>query len=199
MKIGKIKIPPILFILIIFVSGILSGMLYMVLKSDNWFIKEEIFSQIYMYKIEDMDIDKRACFILCFVKRMKSFLLLFLLAFSSINFITNTVFFFTYGFSFGCLMQLLVIRYGMQGMGIFFSMTLPHAFFYFLGFLSLGCWCLGMENNERCLRNKKKEKLREIQRKRNVVIAFLFIFSGVLFESFFNLGKLLFSFLIHSN
>lgn len=199
MKIGKIRIPPVLFLLIILFLGILAGMLFVVLKHENWLLQEGIFNQNFMYRIENIDIDKRAYFFLCFAKRMKSFLLLFLLAFSSINFITNFIFFLVYGFSLGSMLELLVVRYGMQGMGIYLVMTLPQGIFYFCGFILLGCWCLSMEKEASYLRDKKVEKIRKIQNKRELTMAFFLIFSGVLLESFLNFGKIFCSFLMHAN
>lgn len=180
------KIPPIILLLILSVSGFLIGIFTVALWQENFLVSEQILGQEFMYRVADVTIDKRALFFLCFGKRLRAFFLLFLLAFSSVNYFTNVVFFFLNGLYIGSVMELFVIRYGVQGSLMYLSFILPHGIFYIIGFLGLGCWCLKLERVQEGWRNKKIGKIKSGLSKRNVIYAFLLVFVGILLESFMN-------------
>jgi len=83
-------------------------------------------------------------------------------------------------------MELLVIRYGMQGFGMYASFVLPHGIFYFIGYLSLGCWCLKMERGAGGERNDKKEKIQQCGNKGQLLVSFICVFIGIMLESYVN-------------
>jgi len=109
------RISPILLIFIISILGFISGILTIALWQENWLITDGILNQDYIYKIEELTIDKRALFFLCMEKRLRAFFLLSLLAFSTVNIFANVLFFFLSGLYVGSVIELLTIRYGMQG------------------------------------------------------------------------------------
>ena len=186
----KNRIPPILLILFMSILGFITGVLTIALWQENWLVNEGILNQDFIYKIEDINIDKRALFFLCFGKRLRAFFLLFLLAFSSVNVFTNVIFFFLNGLYIGSIMELFIIRYGMQGLLMYLSFVLPQGIFYMIGFLVLGCWCLGQERvgNERVgnERRKKKEKIQTVKDQGRLGVSFMFVFVGIILESYVN-------------
>jgi len=180
------RISPILLIFIISILGFISGILTIALWQENWLITDGILNQDYIYKIEELTIDKRALFFLCLEKRLRAFLLLFLLAFSSVNIFTNVLFFFLHGLYIGSVMELLVIRYGMQGFCMYASFILPQGIFYFIGYLSLGCWCLKMEKGAGGERSDKKEKIQQFRNKGQLLLSFISVLIGIMLESYVN-------------
>ena len=181
----KEKIPPIIIILFLSIFGFIIGVVTMVFGYENRWINDGLLGQEFIYKIEDLNIDKRALFFLCLEKRLRMVGILYLLSFSSVNVFINIVFFLICGIYVGSVMEIFVIRYGIQGMLMYFSLVLPHAFFYILGYFSLGCLCLNMENTQGSIRNKKRDKLRNINKKRIICILIL-ILIGIILESFVN-------------
>ena len=183
----KGRVSPILLILIISILGFITGIFTIVLWQENWLITDGILNQNFIYKIEELTIDKRALFFLCMEKRLRAFFLLFLLAFSTVNIFTNVLFFFLSGLCVGSVIELLTIRYGMQGILMYVSLVLPQGFFYVLGYLMLGCWCLNMEKSGEGKIQKKKDKVRNFSDKGRLMTAFIFIFIGIMLESYVNL------------
>ena len=181
------RIPPIVFIMILSVLGFVTGILTIVLWQENWLISGEILEQEFIYKIRNMNIDKRALFFLCLGKRLRAFFILFLLAFSSVNIFSNVLFFLLSGLYVGSVMELFAVRYGMQGILIYLSLVLPQGIFYVIGFMTLGCYCLKLEKIPVLSSNIKVEKLKRTGDRGKIVAAFIFIFGGILLESYVNL------------
>lgn len=167
--------------------GFVSGIFTIALWQENWLITEGIFNQDFIYKIEEVMIDKRALFFLCLEKRLCAFLLLFLLAFSSVNIFSNFLFFFLHGLCVGSMMELLTICYGLQGSLMYISLVFPQGIFYMMGYLILGCWCLKMEKNGRGERRGKADKVQNIMNKGSLVTALIFVFIGIMLESYVNI------------
>jgi len=180
------RISPVFLIITISMIGFVSGAFTIALKQENRLITEGILNRDFIYKIEELTIDKRALFFLCLEKRLRAFLLLFLLAFSSVNIFTNVLFFFLHGLYIGSVMELLVIRYGVQGFGMYASFVLPHGIFYFIGYLSLGCWCLKMEKGACDERSDKKEKIQQFRNKGQLLLSFVSVLIGIMLESYVN-------------
>lgn len=158
----------------------------MVFWQENWLIGEGVLNQDFIYEIEMLKIDKRAAFFLCLGRRIRAFFLLFLLAFSSVNFIVIISFFLLNGFFVGSVVEMFAIQYGIQGIAMYFTIILPQGIFYWIGFCLLGCWCLSQEGREGSLKNQKIEKLRKIRNKRAVVVSFILILLGIIMESYVN-------------
>lgn len=179
------KIPPILLIIFISILGYIAGVVTIALWQENWLVNDGILNQDFIYKIEDLNVDKRALFFLCLGKRLRAFFLLFLLAFSSVNVFSNIIYFFMSGLYIGSIMELFIIRYGMQGLLMYLSFVLPQGIFYIIGFLVLGCWCLGQERRGD-ERRKKKDKIHTIRDKGRLGISLVLIFVGIILECYVN-------------
>ena len=186
MKGLKNRIPPVIWILIFSILGFFIASLAIVMQQENRLIKEGILNQEFIYDTEMLIIDKRALFFLCFGRRIRAFFLLFLLAFSSVNIFVNSIFFLGCGIYTGSIMELLAVRYGMQGIGMYFTMIFPQGIFYALGFGILGCWCLNQERVQSNIKNRKVEKLRNIKNKKAVILAFVLVLIGIFLESYVN-------------
>lgn len=180
------RFSPILLILIISILGFVLGVLSIALCQENWLITDGILNQDYIYKIEKLTIDKRALFFLCMEKRLRAFFLLFLLAFSTVNIFANVLFFFLSSLYVGSVIELLTIQYGMQGIWMYLVLVLPQGIFYVLGYLTLGCWCLNMEKSGDGKTQKKKDKVQNFKGKGKLITAFVFVFIGIMLESYVN-------------
>ena len=186
MKKIRIEIPPIILIAFVVFVGFIAGVLSIALWKENWLISEGILNSEFISDITELKIDKRALFFLCLGRRMRAFFLLFLLSFSSVNYLVNTVFFFISGFYVGTMMEILTVRYGMQGVAMYFTMIFPQGLFYMLGFWMLGCWCLKQENVESSLKNRKIQKITKIRNKRAVSVSWILVLTGIIVESYIN-------------
>lgn len=190
----KRKISPVVFLMLLSFAGFIAGVLFLSLRRENWILQQELMNQDFMDKIEKVKVDRAAYFFGCLLYRFKSFFLLFLLAFSTVNVISNVLFFSLYGFFAGVMMELLMMRYGIQGMWICLSAMLPHSVFYYWGFLQLGTWCLNMENEKTHHRVSKITKLKHIKDRKRLWLAFTFVFLGCFAESFLEIRKIFFLF-----
>lgn len=182
----RTRIPSILILSILCFLGFLAGALTVAFWQENWLIGEGILNRDFIFEVERVKIDKRAVFFLCLGRRMRAFFLLFLLAFSSVNLLVTFSFFLLSGFCVGSIMEVLAIRFGMQGIAMYFTMVFPQGLFYALGFLVLGCWCLNQEGREGKQINRKMEKVRIIRNKKVVVVSFIMILLGIIVESYIN-------------
>lgn len=188
------RISPIMGILFFSMLGFVIGILTIALQPENWLIKEEILNPEFIYDMENINVDKRALFFLCLGRRIRAFFLLLLLSFSSVNIFVNCIFFLISGFYVGSILEVLAIRYGMQGIGMYFTMIFPQGIFYILGFWVLGCWCLNQEKIQSNIQNKKVEKLKNIKNRKALFISFFLIVTGIIIESYVN-PKIIFFFI----
>ena len=182
----KAGISPILLISTLSIFGFIAGVLTIALRQQNWFIKEGVLNQDFIYELKRLMIDERAVFFLCLGRRMRAFFLLFLLSFSSVNFWVTLSFFLLSGFCVGSILEVFAVQYGMQGIAMYFTMIFPQGLFYSLGFFILGCWCLNQEGREGHLKNQKLEKVKKIRNKRAVVISMIVTLLGIIMESYIN-------------
>lgn len=190
MTIGKFKISSIAVVLIATCIGFFTGIFTISLWQENWLFQNNIMEQDFVEMIKSLSVDKRALFFLCLGKRLRAFFLLFLLSFSSINVFSVLSYFGFCGYSVGSILELLIIRYGYQGILIYFSFILPQGVFYILSALILGCWCLNNENNLKGQRNRKIQKLCQNKKKRLLLLSLIMIFIGAYLES--NINKKIF-------
>lgn len=179
-------ISPLGYILLISFLGFVSGVLYVSLKDGNILLDDGILNEEVVFKLQNVEMDKRAFLILCLGNRLRDFLLLLLLAYSSINIIFNTLFFGVQGFFVGSVMEVLAIRFGVQGLFIYVGLIFPHGIFYVLGYICLGCWCLRMEMNQENGIRRKVEKIRKGIAYKKIMIAFVSVIIGILLETYVN-------------
>ena len=185
---NKIKagIPPVLLISFLCILGFVSGVLTIALWQENWLVSGGVLNQDFIYEFERLKIDKRAVFFLCLGRRVRAFFLLFLLAFSSVNFFVTISFFLLSSFYVGSIMELFAIRYGIQGIAMYFTTIFPQGVFYCFGFFVLGLWCLNQEGRAGNLKKQKMEKVRKIRNKKAVFVSFMLILLGIVMESCIN-------------
>lgn len=181
------KISPLFFILMTTGLGFVFGVISIAFWKGNWLISDGILNQDFIYKIEEINVNKRALFFLCLEKRLGAFFLLFLLAFSSVNVWANIFFFFLNGLYMGSIIELMSMRYGIQGILMYMSLVLPHGFFYTVGYLKLGCWCLKIEKSIYEELRKKEAKVRYFKNKGSLIAALAWVLLGVVLESYVNL------------
>ena len=165
----------------------MSGVLTIALWQENWLVSEKILEQDFICRINEFCIDKRALFFLCLEKRLGAFFLLFLLAFSSVNVWANIFFSFLNGLYMGSIIELMSMRYGIQGILMYMLLVLPHGFFYTVGYLKLGCWCLKIEKSIYEELRKKEAKVRYFKNKGSLIAALVWVLLGVVLESYVNL------------
>lgn len=177
---------PVVIIIFISIIGFIIGVLTVSFNQKNWFMDEGILNKEFIRKIDEVNIDKRALFFLCFGRRIRAFFLLFLLSFSTVNFVTILFFFLMAGIYVGSVMELLAVQYGMQGIMLYFTMILPQGVLYLIGFGILGCWCLNQDRVQSSLKDRKREKIRNLNHKKALVFSFVFIIIGIILESYVN-------------
>ena len=175
-------------IFVIVFLGFVTGVLVVALGKDNFLLNDGILNSEFLMKMQDINVDKRSLFFLCLGERLRAFILMVLLAYSTINVFYCNLYFALQGFYIGSVMELLAIRYGGYGMFLYLGMIFPHGIFYGLGFLCLGCWCLQLEKTSETGIRRKVEKLRDNSNRIKVWIALGFILVGVILESYVNLG-----------
>ena len=183
----KGRVSPILLILIICILGFITGIFTIVLWQENWLITDGILNQEFMYKIEDVIIDKRALFFLCLEKRLGAFFLLFLLTFSTINIWINVGIFFLKGLYIGSVIELMTIRYGMKGIFMYMSFVFPQGIFYLMGYVILGCWCIKQEKTIDGEQRSKKDKIQKVRDTGQLLAALIWVLVGVILESYVNI------------
>jgi hypothetical protein len=132
-----------------------------------WLTGTEFLNRDFLTELNTMEIDKRALFFLCMGRRIRAFLFLWLLSYSSLNRPVTWGYFALRGGYTGCVMETLVIRYGYRGLILYLSMVLPQGFFYALGFILLGKWCTG-------------------EKSRILLLSFVVVIIGVVMESYVN-------------
>lgn len=180
----KYKISPSLVLIFFIVMGFVAGVVYVAFCQDNRLLENEFLEQNFLIQVKEMTLDNRALFFLCLRKRLRFFLLLFLLAFSTVNILANGIFFLLQGFYIGAVMEIFLVRYGWQGLWVYLLLILPQGIFYGLGFFCLGCWCFRMEQGVGVSIHKKIGKLERIRDKKKLFAAFCMVFVGILLESY---------------
>ena len=180
MRVGKQKIPALPCIIFVFIISFLFGIGMISLCQENIFFQNNVLNVDFLREINNVYIDKRALFFLCLKERLGAFFIMMLMS----STIWNTIFVFSYlmlhGLATGCVVEVLIIRYGWSGVTIYLSAVLPYYILYAIGYLILGCWCLNREKIE------TKENIGE-RKLTTVFIAFFIILLGIYIESVFSL------------
>ena len=166
--------------------GFVAGVLMVAFGSENFLISDGILNDEFMLKMQNIYVDKRNFFFMCLGERLRTFFLMFLLAYSSVNIFYCNLFFGLQGFFIGSVMELLAVRYGGKGIFIYLEMIFPQGILYALGFLCLGCWCLHLEENSEIGVRKKMVKIQSGASKKKPWIALALILTGVILESYVN-------------
>ena len=180
MRVGKQKIPSLPCIIFVCMFSFILGTTMVSIWQENIFFQKNIFNVEFLREISNVYIDKRALFFLCLKERLGAFFIMFLVSSTIWNIVFVFSYFMLHGFAIGCVVEVLIIRYGWNGVIIYLSAVLPQFILYTIGYLILGCWCLNREKTE------TKDNLSE--RKLGMIfIAFFINLLGIYIESAFSL------------
>ena len=180
MRVGKQKIPSLPCIIFVCMFSFILGTTMVSIWQENIFFQKNIFNVEFLREISNVYIDKRALFFLCLKERLGAFFIMFLVSSTIWNIVFVFSYFMLHGFAIGCVVEVLIIRYGWSGVTIYLSAVLPYYILYAIGYLILGCWCLNREKTE------TKDNLSE--RKLGMIfIAFFINLLGIYIESAFSL------------
>lgn len=174
------KILSLPFIVLMGAIGFLLGVMMISLWQNNLFFQEQVLSSDFIYEINNLYVDKRALFFLCLKKRLCAFFIMLLLSTTIWNVAFVLLFFAFQGFAIGSIVEVLVIRYGWQGFGMYFLMVFPQCLCYLCGYFILGHWCLNKG------KNRNQRDLDKIGMGR-VLVAFCINLLGIFIESAFSL------------
>ena len=180
MRVGKRKIQALPCIIFVCIISFLFGTGMISLWQENLFFQKNILNVDFFREISNVYIDKRALFFLCLKERLGAFFIMLLMSSTIWNIAFVFSYFMLHGFAIGCVVEILIIRYGWKGVTIYLSAVLPQCILYAIGYLILGCWCMNREKTE------TKEKL--VERKLvSIFIAFVINLLGIYIESVFSL------------
>lgn len=180
MRVGKRKIQALPCIVFVCIISFLFGTGMISLWQENLFFQKNILNVDFFREISNVYIDKRALFFLCLKERLGAFFIMLLMSSTIWNIAFVFSYFMLHGFAIGCVVEILIIRYGWKGVTIYLSAVLPQCILYAIGYLILGCWCMNREKTE------TKEKL--VERKLvSIFIAFVINLLGIYIESVFSL------------
>ena len=180
MRVGKRKIQALPCIIFVCIISFLFGTGMISLWQENLFFQKNILNVDFLREISNVYIDKRALFFLCLKERLGAFFIMLLMSSTIWNIAFVFSYFMLHGFAIGCVVEILIIRYGWKGVTIYLSAVLPQCILYAIGYLILGCWCMNREKTE------TKEKL--VERKLvSIFIAFVINLLGIYIESVFSL------------
>ena len=180
MRVGKRKIQALPCIVFVCIISFLFGTGLISLWQENLFFQKNILNVDFFREISNVYIDKRALFFLCLKERLGAFFIMLLMSSTIWNIAFVLSYFMLHGFAIGCVIEILIIRYGWKGVTIYLSAVLPQCILYAIGYLILGCWCMNREKTE------TKEKL--VERKLvSIFIAFVINLLGIYIESVFSL------------
>ncbi len=136
-----------LFLLIFFI-GFSGGVLW-VLVDERWMDLAAFLGWNQIWKIEQMEVDKRALFFLICGKRLRAFFILWIFSLTRFRKRIAIVFFLFWGFSTGIAAQLLAICYGEWSLLLYPGVLLPQLFFYIPAFLGMGGLCMKEKESEK--------------------------------------------------
>lgn len=180
MRVGKQKIKALPCIVFVCIISFLFGTGMISLWQENLFFQKNILNVDFFREISNMYIDKRALFFLCLKERLGAFFIMLLMSSTIWNIAFVLFYFMLHGFAIGCVVEILIIRYGWNGVAIYLFTVLPQCILYVIGYLILGCWCLNREKAE------SKDNLAE--RKLGMIfVAFIINLLGIYIESVFSL------------
>ena len=179
------------YVLLLFFLGFLIGVITTCIWQEKWLVEQGFLNQEFIYQIEHIDMDKRALLFLCMGKRIRAFLLLWILSYSTVNLFSTSAFFVLNGIYVGGIMEALAIRYGWKGFLLYMGMILPHGILYSVGFSLLGVWCL--RAREENIRLGRMGKL-ETSQKELLFFSLGMVIGGIFLESYINPEILFFVF-----
>lgn len=182
------RVPPTLCLGCIFLLGFIMGVVLTVQRGQSASLNEEIFSPDFFYRLKNVSIDSKALMFISLWKRFCVFFLLWFMVTSSFTPWCYGAYAWGMGFFTGRTMEILILYYGLTGIGIYSLLVLPHGFFYFLGYSIL--LIQGMNRKKERGGFLETEERRE--RKKKILMAMVLLFFGCFLEGYCNLFTLIY-------
>ncbi len=129
---------------LLFFLGFLGGMLWALLD-ERWMELSILLGWDRLWKIGQMEIDKRALFFLVCGKRLRAFFILWVFSLTVLRRGMAFGFFFFWGLSTGIAVQLLALLYGGWSLLLYPALVLPQILFYVPAFWGMGSLCIKEE------------------------------------------------------
>ena len=182
-KIDVRTIPAQIILLFLFALGFLAGVIITFLNAGRPLTQIYVNVANLFYQLENISVDKNALLFITLGKHLRNYIFLIIIINSSVRlpiFLSYTA---LKGFFIGASIELLLITYGIMGMGMYALLVLPQGIFYFLGYSTL--LVQGMKAGKRGEHNSlsydKKNRMRKL------AIALLLITIGSVTEAYGNL------------
>lgn len=116
--------------LVCFFAGIVAGTLFLNFFCGGSYEKFGIFSEYFIDKFEDVDVNMKDLFLYSFWNRCKEMLLILLLSLTSFGCIVPEGFLVYKGMEIGVLISVYVMQYGIGGVVLYFLSVFPHYIIY---------------------------------------------------------------------
>ena len=129
-------------LILLFTGGFSAGIVWVSLGREGWLLAALQLEPDFLWKIEQISVDKRALFFLTAGKRLRAFFLLWILSYSLFRRVGTLGYFLYGGLCAGCVMELLIIKYGIKGLLFYLGLIFPQALFYIPGYMLMGNFCL---------------------------------------------------------
>ena len=175
----------------VFLAGMLSGMLIMSFGKSILLENTGLLDEYTLYHMKYMTVDRSALFYYILCLRMKTAIILVVLATTYLGLAVCAGAAFWYGLSAGAFVTAVVIRYGLKGILFAFVSITPQCFIYVPAFMVLLWWCETLNRTIYLDKNTLTKGAGEItwlRRGGQLALILLALLLGCLLESFTNPG-----------
>ena len=175
----------------VFLAGMLSGMLIMSLGKSILLENTGLLDEYTLYHMKYMTVDRSALFYYILCLRMKTAIILVVLATTYLGLAVCAGAAFWYGLSAGAFVTAVVIRYGLKGILLAFVSITPQCFIYVPAFMVLLWWCEALNRTIYLDKNTLTKGAGEItwlRRGGQLALILLVLLLGCLLEGFTNPG-----------
>lgn len=177
----------------IFLAGVLAGILMMNLGKSILLENTGLLDEYTLYHMKYMTVDSSALFYYVLRLRLKSAVMLVILATTYLGVFVCAGSVFWYGFSAGTFLAAVVIRYGLKGILFALAGILPQYILYVPAMVALLVWCENLNRSIYFRNNVTADgDSRVVWAKRLAQLAVIMcvLILGCLLESFLNPGLL---------
>ena len=181
------KIPPVIILGILCSIGFVTGVIVVFQNPQIMLQKKGLFTPDFFYRLKNITVDSRTLLLLSFWKRFQIFFLLWFLVTSSFARWCYGFYAFGTGFFIGRSLEVLILFYGLPGIGIYSLLVLPHGIFYFLSYSIL--LIQGMKKKKERQGTFLAERERREERKK-IFMAMTLLAIGCFMEAYCNLFTL---------
>ena len=175
----------------VFLAGMLSRMLIMSFGKSILLENTGLLDEYTLYHMKYMTVDRSALFYYILCLRMKTAIILVVLATTYLGLAVCAGAAFWYGLSAGAFVTAVVIRYGLKGILLAFVSITPQCFIYVPAFMVLLWWCEALNRTIYLDKNTLTQGAGEItwlRRGGQLALILLVLLLGCLLEGFTNPG-----------